>query len=283
MTPSDRFEQRYSEPCLPSPGVLHASSTQLDAELRSSRVYSRAIHRRSLSSLRTSSVHSHGWSCLSGLSLAEISDTSIISLPLSAGELWNPRPYIGADSSNDQQAENVSGAIPHPKSEVRSSTGAESGLSSETGKTLIATPQRSSTSSTVSNEPARSPLRRLTMPRMKVAGFRPQSTVVNRRRVISAPNPATSSALDLHGTILRPGVNTQKPIKVWLAGGGESGKSTILKQMRMAYSNGLSLLEREQAQQSILCNLLLAFKSLIAEMIDLQIPYQSRKTIVSRS
>ena len=64
-----------------------------DYDLRCSRVYARA--RKSAFSLSSSAERSIGWSIFSGLSLADISDLSVISLPISAAELWNGERYSG--------------------------------------------------------------------------------------------------------------------------------------------------------------------------------------------
>lgn len=67
-------------------------------DLRSSRVYSRVsrpFNRKSdpyPGSLLSSEL-SMGWSFFSGMSLADISDISVISLPISATRLWNGSRY----------------------------------------------------------------------------------------------------------------------------------------------------------------------------------------------
>ena len=62
-------------------------------DLQTSRVYQRIASKRSMSSLPSSAVRSLGWSFLSGVSLAEISNISVISLPISMKDLWNPQHY----------------------------------------------------------------------------------------------------------------------------------------------------------------------------------------------
>ena len=62
-----------------------------DYDLKCSRVYARV--RKSTFSLSSSARRSIGWSIFSGLSLADISDLSVISLPISAAELWNGERY----------------------------------------------------------------------------------------------------------------------------------------------------------------------------------------------
>ena len=74
--------------------------------LYNSRVYLRAEGRHSLSSLPTMSGTGpiRGWSFFSYLSLGQISNVSVLSLPISSCELWIPEQYTlltGADIQNN--------------------------------------------------------------------------------------------------------------------------------------------------------------------------------------
>ena len=64
------------------------------------------------------------------------------------------------------------------------------------------------------------------------------------------------------------------------AGAGESGKSTILKQMRIIYSEGFHLDERKEVRQVIFSNMIVAFKIIAEEMRDLGINYQNEASHV---
>ena len=64
-----------------------------EEDLQTSRVYQRIAPRHSLSSLPSSAVRSLGWSFLSGVSLADISNISVVSLPISLKDLSNPQHY----------------------------------------------------------------------------------------------------------------------------------------------------------------------------------------------
>lgn len=64
-----------------------------DPDLKASRVYMRVRSRDSNISCSSSVVPSMGLSFLSGLSLADISNISMLSLPISCNELWNARHY----------------------------------------------------------------------------------------------------------------------------------------------------------------------------------------------
>ena len=65
----------------------------LESELHASRVYMRTKHRHSLSSLISTYDSVARLSFLSGISLAQISSISVISLPIYSYELWNPQQY----------------------------------------------------------------------------------------------------------------------------------------------------------------------------------------------
>ena len=73
-----------------------------EQDLLASRPYARAINRRPCLSTTSSVVPTMGWSYLSGISLADVSEVSILSLPLSPLELWNGHRYVTA--RNDLQA-----------------------------------------------------------------------------------------------------------------------------------------------------------------------------------
>ena len=64
-----------------------------DKDLNSSRPYARAMRRTSAYSTASSTLHTMGWSCLSDLSLAEVSEVSVIGLPITPQELWNGDRY----------------------------------------------------------------------------------------------------------------------------------------------------------------------------------------------
>ena len=63
-------------------------------------------------------------------------------------------------------------------------------------------------------------------------------------------------------------------------GAGESGKSTILKQMRLIYAEGFHLEERKEIRQVIFSNMIVAFKIIAEEMRELGVEYQNRQSHV---
>ena len=64
-----------------------------DQDLNTSRPYTRALQKQGVWSTTSSEIHTMGWSCLSGLSLAEVSHISVINLPFCPQDLWNGHRY----------------------------------------------------------------------------------------------------------------------------------------------------------------------------------------------
>lgn len=59
-------------------------------------------------------------------------------------------------------------------------------------------------------------------------------------------------------------------------GAGESGKSTVLKQMRLIYSQGFSKSEKEEWRAIIFNNILTAFRVILDAMEELEIPFDDQ-------
>ena len=76
-------------------GLVNVTSLTFEQDLRQSKVYKRVQRRNSLASLSSSAAPSFGWSCLSEMSLANVSNISVISLPIAANELSNGGHYRG--------------------------------------------------------------------------------------------------------------------------------------------------------------------------------------------
>jgi hypothetical protein len=64
-------------------------------------------------------------------------------------------------------------------------------------------------------------------------------------------------------------------------GAGESGKSTILKQMRLIHTEGFQEHERKEVRQVIFSNMVVAFKIIAEEMRDLGLKYENEDSEVS--
>lgn len=92
---SETSEEPDSNAGKESTGIqMPTFSFTFDHDLNNSRPYARAMKRNSVWSTASSANHTMGWSYLSGLSLADVSEISIIGLPQ---ELWNGGHYILTD------------------------------------------------------------------------------------------------------------------------------------------------------------------------------------------
>lgn len=102
--PSDKGKDKDSESIvtvrrigpMTNETLTAAGGFAFEEDLFASRPYLRAIKRRPCWSTTSSVVPTMGWSYLSGLSLADVSEVSILSLPLSPLGLWNGHRYTVA-------------------------------------------------------------------------------------------------------------------------------------------------------------------------------------------
>ena len=72
---------------------IHTFGFSFDQDLNRSRPYTRAMKRPSVWSAASSEIHTMGWSCLSGISLSDVSQISVINLPIFLQEVWNGQRY----------------------------------------------------------------------------------------------------------------------------------------------------------------------------------------------
>ena len=84
-------------------------SLAFEWELKLSRVYRKISFSKSTASLSTINTRSKTWSCLSGLSMADISHISVLSIPISPGELFNGQLY---DLETARTQSDVGPAVP---------------------------------------------------------------------------------------------------------------------------------------------------------------------------
>ena len=66
-----------------------------------------------------------------------------------------------------------------------------------------------------------------------------------------------------------------------IQGAGESGKSTVLKQMRLLHTKGFSSSERKQWKVTIFNNLLHAFQVIFGAMEEQEVDFAHESNIVS--
>ncbi|OCL13637.1 guanine nucleotide binding protein, alpha subunit [Glonium stellatum] len=90
-------------------------------------------------------------------------------------------------------------------------------------------------------------------------------------------NPDSSSSAkhqEIESIIRADKKRAKKEVKILLLGAGESGKSTVMKQMRITHSGGFSKTEREQWRHIIFHNLIDAFRNILAIMRELEIEFE---------
>jgi signal recognition particle GTPase len=72
----------------------------------------------------------------------------------------------------------------------------------------------------------------------------------------------------------------RKELKILLLGAGESGKSTLIKQMRIIHGSGYSVEEREKLIKPIYQNIYMSMSTIIKAMEELKISYALEKNVI---
>ncbi|KAI8804578.1 guanine nucleotide binding protein, alpha subunit [Cladochytrium replicatum] len=75
----------------------------------------------------------------------------------------------------------------------------------------------------------------------------------------------------------RERMNMRNEVKMLLLGAGESGKSTILKQMKLIHDSGYSLEEREAFKEIIFSNTVQSMRVILDAMANMGIPLERRE------
>lgn len=88
-----------------------------DDALHGSKVYVRALRRKSLQSLRSNS-NSFGWSCLSEISMADVSNLSVVSLLIFGAELKNSEHYNLMETPTDRASRSLQPQPDHTEQQV---------------------------------------------------------------------------------------------------------------------------------------------------------------------
>lgn len=103
--------------------------------------------------------------------------------------------------------------------------------------------------------------------------------------ISSKPAELDREAISRNARIDRTIKNDKKTmdrtIKILLLGAGESGKSTIIKQMRIIHSGGFPEEERHQTRAVIYSNVVIAFKVLLDIMNSEGINFERETTKVN--
>ena len=209
-----------------------------DKDLNASRPYTRAMGKHTTWSTTSSESHTVGWSCLSGLSLAEVSNISVINLSICPQDLWNGYHYsatsINLDgfvlSKHDNNHSSSLTAQPAPTSGRRLET------------SLLYTGQRGGPLSTV-KEYKDVPVATKTIGLLGMFSLR-----------ATEESCCNSSVVDYGNSL----------------GGSLSGKTTIFDHLQILYGNGITKHERMVAFEIIIRNLVHTFMEAYLEARDSQ-------------
>ena len=203
----------------------------VERSLASSFVYLRADGRMltSVLSSNSSAGSGCGWSFLSGISLAQVSNLSVLSLPVSWHGLWRPEQY-----KTLKEAE-ITAYIDAIRDTERQQINSQ--ISSRSNAAVQPTPFKPLISG------------RLIF-RSKAARVRDVSDSIDR-------------------ALNREQASSNEPIKLLLLGGSEAGKSTLLKMMRLVWADPFTAEERSHFQLVIQSNILVGFRIIFNHFHDL--------------
>ena len=216
----------------------------IERSLASSFVYIRADRRMLTSVLSSnSSVASGcGWSFLSGISLAQVSNLSVISLPVSWHGLWKPEQYKPLKEA--EVTSYINAIHDTERQQIKSQT-----LQMSWSKAEV---QSTSSKPLLSGIPI----------------FRGQAS---RDRAIS-------DSIDRY--LHREEARSRENVKILLLGGSDAGKSTLLKMMRLVWAEGFKGEEQSQFRSVIQSNILMGFKTILEHFhesgLDFQKPQSQR-------
>lgn len=87
---------------------------------------------------------------------------------------------------------------------------------------------------------------------------------------------------EIEKSLKKEEIHLRKELKVLLLGSGDSGKSTILKQMRLIHACGFSEIERENFRVMILTNILGSMQALLEGMHHLNLTFENDHNWVTK-
>ena len=248
-------------------------SFSFDDDLNNSRPYTKAMRRSLIWSPRSSAIDTIGWSCLSGLSLADVSEISVINLPVSPCELWNGERYSTSHIGINSVLETIIMELSRTGSESISAV--KSGQSSEPRVGNISHLRSISATSYHDSAKSRSNsfklVKRLLSETLVPEGRRtpgisigdsssiPIATLPRKillLGMLQLPRSSTGSAvLCAYGTVL---------------GASLSGKTTIYNHLQILYGKDFSKADRWNARQWLVNYLIDAFKTAKEDMVFIQ-------------
>ncbi len=222
-------------PGTPSFGLDYA----VERSLANSFVYLRAGGRMlaSVLSSNSSAGSGCGWSFLSGISLAEVSNLSVLSLPVSWHELWRPEQYKPLNEL--ESSAQINGVRDSNRQQINSQTLQTSSLYTGVQPTTF---------------------RRL----------------IYRKLIFGREAARDRDVIDgIDHYLNREQARSNESIKHLLLGGSEAGKSTLLKMMRLVWAEGFEAEERSHFRSVIQSNIVVAFRILLGHFHDLGLRFRN--------
>ncbi len=235
----------------------------VERSLASSFVYLRADGRMLTSALTSSSSEGSGcgWSFFSEVSLAEVSNLSVLSLPVSWHELWRPAQYKPLNEPE------ISAYVNEDRDWKRQH------INSRTLQTF-------QSNAWVHPTPFKPPIPRKRVHRSKAdAGVKPTP--------MSPPPSYKSRSEAARARDVIDGIDhylnceqarSNEPIKILLLGGTETGKSTLLKMMHLLWAEGFEAEERLHFRSVIQSNIAVAFKMLLEHFHELGLSFHNSQS-----
>ncbi|KAK0509514.1 hypothetical protein JMJ35_007908 [Cladonia borealis] len=221
-----------------------------DDDLNNSRPYTRAMRRSLIWSPRTSAIGTIGWSCLSGLSLADVSEISVINLPVSPRELWNGARYSASYTG-------INGVLESIKEDL-ARTASESAPILRTPEPRVGAMTRlGSISLTSSRDPAK---RRST-------SFKLVKRLLKTRSESPVPEGRRTPSISIGDSGIPIAVLSRK---ILLLGASISGKTTIYNHLQILYGKDFTKAERSDAREWLVNYLIDAFKTAKEDMEFIQ-------------
>ncbi|KAK6441684.1 hypothetical protein LTR95_002075 [Oleoguttula sp. CCFEE 5521] len=95
----------------------------------------------------------------------------------------------------------------------------------------------------------------------------------------SKEDPESKKSKDIERQLREDQKKMAKEVKLLLLGAGESGKSTVLKQMRLIHTKGFNMVERKQWKVTIFNNLLHAFQVIFGAMEEQDVDFAQDSNI----
>ena len=235
-----------------------------DDDLNHSRPYTRAMRRSMIWSPRSSAIGTIGWSCLSGLSLADVSEISVINLPVSPRELWNGERYPGSYMGINGVLEGINEELAHTASESPTSLGSLQGSEPRVGAmarlgSISPTSHRDPTSSRSTSFKLVKRLLKTKSGSPVLGGRRTPSISIGDSGIPIAVLPRKILLLGML-QLLRSSIGLAVPCAYnTVLGASLSGKTTIYNHLQILYGNNFSKADRSDARQWLVNYLINAF------------------------